>query len=146
MEVFDLCGSLPPLPCSPHVVPSETVSTAESQGQTQQPGEVGGLWNRAGAGRLSLLLEMGATQGPWPRNPLGLTRSDPKGSLCPASLGAVQSAGICFLCRCRQMLCIHLPHTCFCLERKIKQLVPPVLIHDRGVACGKQQQLLNVDV
>lgn len=96
LEVFDLCGSLPPLPCSPHVVPSETVSTAESQGQTQQPGEGGGLWNRAGAGRLSLLLEMGATQGPWPRNALGLTRSDPKGSLCPASLGAVQPAGICF--------------------------------------------------
>lgn len=44
------------------------------------------------------------------------------------------------------MLCIHLPHTCFCLERKIKQLVPPALIHDRGVACGKQHQLLNVDV
>lgn len=44
------------------------------------------------------------------------------------------------------MLCIHLPHTCFCLERKVKQLVPPALIHDRGVACGKQHQLLNVDV
>lgn len=29
---------------------------------------------------------------------------------------------------------------------KVKQLVPPTLIHDRGVACGKQHQLLDVDV
>lgn len=47
LEVFDLCGSLPPLPSSPHVVPLETVSTAESQGQAAAPEKGRGTLERS---------------------------------------------------------------------------------------------------
>lgn len=97
LEVFDLCGSLHPAQQPACCPPFETVSTAESQGQTQQPEKEGDFLNGAGAvGDRALLLKVGATHGLLASNPLGLMRSDLKGSLCPASLGAVESAGMCF--------------------------------------------------
>lgn len=88
--------------------------------------------------------EVAATHRTQPLRPLRIPGVQPPGAdfaVLPQGLRS-QPRHV-FLCWCRQMLCIHLLYMCFCLERKIKQLVSPALIHYCGVACGQQGLIIE---
>lgn len=143
MYVFHLHGSLPSPPLCPTVSATSPWRLCPQQkacGRHNSQEREGALeTDKCRETGLAIRKEVAVTHGTRPPRSPRTPGVWPPGPASALLLQGLWSQPRCvFLCQCRQMLCIHLLHTRFCLERKIKRLDPVALTHHRGVACGKQ--------